>query len=98
MSLLQDAWLEGVKVDPSLAKRAAEEQAAADSVEEEMSTGEMAAIKRRIADSLQNGETVLQGLRRLGGCWEGAGRKQAGRTGEGTRATGGVGSGREEDE
>jgi CD2 antigen cytoplasmic tail-binding protein 2 len=73
---LQDAWLEGVKVDPSLAQRAAEEQAAADGVEEEMSTGEMAAIKRRIADTLEGGETVLQGLRRLGGQ---GGNKQGGR-------------------
>jgi CD2 antigen cytoplasmic tail-binding protein 2 len=73
-----------VKVDPSLAQRAAEEQAAADGVEEEMSTGEMAAIKRRIADTLEGGETVLQGLRRLGGQ---GGNRQGGR-GRGRGASG----------
>lgn len=61
---VKDAWLDTAEVDTTLAakhmKRYAEEE-----VELELSSKELAAIKRRIADALQPGETVLRALRRL---------------------------------
>eukprot|EP00245_Coleochaete_scutata_P018186 TRINITY_DN9314_c0_g1_i1.p1 TRINITY_DN9314_c0_g1~~TRINITY_DN9314_c0_g1_i1.p1 ORF type:complete len:443 (-),score=126.92 TRINITY_DN9314_c0_g1_i1:263-1477(-) len=66
---IRDAWLDSVEVNTRYAERAAaldleeEEQ----EPEKELTSADLAAIKRRIADVLQPGETVLHGLRRLGG-------------------------------
>ncbi|MCO5570775.1 hypothetical protein L7F22_024503 [Adiantum nelumboides] len=61
---IKDAWLDSVQVDTSIAakhlKRYAEEE-----VEHTLQPKDLAAIKRRIADALQPGETVLKALRRL---------------------------------
>eukprot|EP00854_Cymbomonas_tetramitiformis_P004078 gene4078-5054_t len=60
-----DAWLEGVKVDESLAKKTLEE---ASLPEPETLTGvDIAKIKREIASFLEDGENVLRALKRLGG-------------------------------
>ncbi|CAI5475465.1 unnamed protein product, partial [Closterium sp. Yama58-4] len=56
-----DAWLATAEVDPTLAAKAAARAQAAAAAEEaggsEMGHGEMAAIRRRIADALRPGET-----------------------------------------
>ncbi|KAI5069362.1 hypothetical protein GOP47_0015663 [Adiantum capillus-veneris] len=61
---IKDAWLDSVQVDTTIAakhlKRYAEEE-----VEHTLLSKDLAAIKRRIADALQPGETVLKALRRL---------------------------------
>ncbi|KAL5992387.1 hypothetical protein ACLOJK_013304 [Asimina triloba] len=63
---VKDAWLDSVEVDTKLAGKA---NANTDEVEEfqELSSEEIGKTKRRIADTLQPGETVLQALRRLTG-------------------------------
>eukprot|EP00271_Cylindrocystis_brebissonii_P006198 TRINITY_DN18866_c0_g1_i1.p1 TRINITY_DN18866_c0_g1~~TRINITY_DN18866_c0_g1_i1.p1 ORF type:complete len:513 (-),score=145.95 TRINITY_DN18866_c0_g1_i1:348-1886(-) len=62
-----DAWLETAQVDPRFAEKAAARAAAADEGDVQRSDAELAAIKRRMADGLLAGETVLEALRRLGG-------------------------------
>eukprot|EP00850_Spirogloea_muscicola_P012419 SM000080S22934 [mRNA] locus=s80:259401:265942:+ [translate_table: standard] len=78
---VNDAWLDSVEVDTSLAKKAAARAAAQDVAEEELSAEEVAATKRRIATALEPRETprcelaqVLQALKRLGGPRSGSGR------------------------
>jgi len=59
---LQDAWLDSATVEPKYAAKAAALAAAfaesENDAEGELSRKELAAIKRRIADTLQPGETV----------------------------------------
>ncbi|KAH7285985.1 hypothetical protein KP509_33G054200 [Ceratopteris richardii] len=61
---IKDAWLDSAQVDTSIAakhlKRYSEQE-----VERTLLPKDLAAIKRRIADALQPGETVLKALRRL---------------------------------
>ncbi|GBG80949.1 hypothetical protein CBR_g31506 [Chara braunii] len=80
----KDAWLETAEVDTKYAEKAAAKAAAYAKMEEEsegeLSTAELAGIKRRISDALQPGESVLDALRRLGGGprSQGAGRGRGG--------------------
>ncbi|GJP73204.1 hypothetical protein CLOP_g3943, partial [Closterium sp. NIES-67] len=59
-----DAWLATAEVDPTLAAKAAARAEAAAAAEQAgeggMGHAEMAAIRRRIADALNPGETVIQ--------------------------------------
>eukprot|EP00899_Mesostigma_viride_P024605 jgi/Mesvir1/5329/Mv15419-RA.1 len=93
---LKDAWLDSAEVDPSLAEKAERENAALATEREELSRAEMAAIKRRIADTLLEGETVLRALKRLGGHRPAKKPGQGGKAakgGKGAPATEVVGSG-----
>lgn len=81
----QDPWLESTEVDESLAKKAAARAAIANEPQPDLSAQEMAAVKRRIANALEPGETVLQGLRRLGGTGRREGGKKGSIVGKGGR-------------
>ncbi|KAG8651680.1 RNA-binding protein 10 [Manihot esculenta] len=66
----KDAWLDSVEVDPRFAGKSSmvttiEDDNKNDS--SELSSDDIAIIKRRIANNLEPGETVLQALRRLKG-------------------------------
>ncbi|CAM6087223.1 unnamed protein product [Calypogeia fissa] len=62
----KDAWLDSVEVDTRFASKAAAQSTAEDSGNEKgLSKREIADTQRRIANSLQPGETVLRALRRL---------------------------------
>ncbi|KAL8223897.1 hypothetical protein R6Q57_019372 [Mikania cordata] len=62
----KDAWLDSIDADPNLAQR---HTVITDSVVEavDLTSQDIGRIKRRIADVLEPGETVLQALRRLKG-------------------------------
>ncbi|KAI3789025.1 hypothetical protein L2E82_01809 [Cichorium intybus] len=64
---IKDAWLDSIDADPNLAKK--HSMVTNDDVVEaaDLSSHDIGNIKRRIADVLQPGETVLQALRRLKG-------------------------------
>lgn len=57
VTFLQDAWLDSVEVDTKLASRISVSTENEDD-HSELSSGDIGKIKRRIADSLQPGETV----------------------------------------
>nr|XP_043624271.1 CD2 antigen cytoplasmic tail-binding protein 2 isoform X2 [Erigeron canadensis] len=63
---IKDAWLDSIDADPNLSLK---HTAVTDSTVEaaDLSSHDIGSIKRRIADVLEPGETVLQGLRRLKG-------------------------------
>ncbi|XP_024979724.1 CD2 antigen cytoplasmic tail-binding protein 2 [Cynara cardunculus var. scolymus] len=63
---IKDAWLDSIDADPNLAER---HSMITDDVVEaaDLSSEDIGNIKRRIADVLEPGETVLQALRRLKG-------------------------------
>ncbi|XAR53058.1 hypothetical protein NMG60_11021453 [Bertholletia excelsa] len=63
---IKDAWLDSVEVDTKLAEKGFVMKND-DSDIQELSSKEIGKIKRRIANVLEPGETVLQGLRRLKG-------------------------------
>ncbi|KAF5733325.1 putative CD2-binding protein-related [Tripterygium wilfordii] len=64
----KDAWMDSVEVDPRYAALAHVENEANDESEVlDLSSEDAATIKRRIANLLEPGETVLQALRRLKG-------------------------------
>ncbi|CAN0921335.1 SUPPRESSOR OF ABI3-5 [Linum grandiflorum] len=65
----KDPWLDSVQVDTRFAKRKPE--VAEDDDAPEMPSQETGQIKRRIANLLEPGETVLQALRRLKGTSNG---------------------------
>ncbi|XP_021753172.1 CD2 antigen cytoplasmic tail-binding protein 2-like [Chenopodium quinoa] len=62
----KDAWLDSLEVDPKLANRISTIPNN-DDEEQEMTSNDIGKIKRRIADVLEPGETVLQALKRLKG-------------------------------
>ncbi|XP_021776205.1 CD2 antigen cytoplasmic tail-binding protein 2 homolog [Chenopodium quinoa] len=62
----KDAWLDSLEVDPKLANRISTIPNN-DDEEQEMTSDDIGKIKRRIADVLEPGETVLQALKRLKG-------------------------------
>ncbi|KAI3715815.1 hypothetical protein L6452_22802 [Arctium lappa] len=63
---IKDAWLDSIEADPNLAQR--HSVVTNDIVEAaDLSSQDIGSIKRRIADVLEPGETVLQALRRLKG-------------------------------
>ncbi|KAL4588517.1 hypothetical protein LXL04_001408 [Taraxacum kok-saghyz] len=63
---IKDAWLDSIDADPNLAK--IHSTSTNDVLEAaDLSSQDIGTIKRRIADVLQPGETVLQALRRLKG-------------------------------
>ncbi|GAB4838451.1 hypothetical protein Ancab_027985 [Ancistrocladus abbreviatus] len=62
---VKDAWLDSIEVDPKLAQRVSMMKDVED--EQELSSDDIGRIKRRIANALEPGETVLQALRRLKG-------------------------------
>lgn len=68
---IKDAWLDSVEVDTKLARKGFTVTHDKDNIEEdgddELSSEEIGTIKRRIADALEPGETILQALRRLKG-------------------------------
>ncbi|XP_058215569.1 uncharacterized protein LOC131326727 [Rhododendron vialii] len=68
---IKDAWLDSVEVDTKLAREGFTVTHDKDNIEEdsdgELSSEEIGTIKRRIADALEPGETILQALRRLKG-------------------------------
>ncbi|KAL3689322.1 hypothetical protein R1sor_015631 [Riccia sorocarpa] len=75
----KDAWLESVEVDTRFASKAlAENDKIAEDEKEDNSLGkeELWAIKLRIADALQPGETVLKALRRLKGTPREGGKRE----------------------
>ncbi|KAL6964286.1 hypothetical protein U1Q18_035343 [Sarracenia purpurea var. burkii] len=64
---IKDAWLDSVEVDPELAERGGYIPTNDEDDIHDLSSQEVAKLKRRIADVLEPGETVLQALRRLKG-------------------------------
>lgn len=62
----KDAWLDSVEVDPKLAERISS-VAKNDNEEQDLSSDDIGKIKRRIANALESGETVLKALKRLKG-------------------------------
>ncbi|KAK6945724.1 hypothetical protein RJ641_013268 [Dillenia turbinata] len=65
-SEIKDAWLDSVDVDTNFAERSSVVLNNADEAPD-LSSEEIGKMKRRIADLLEPGETVLQALRRLKG-------------------------------
>ncbi|OWM63594.1 CD2 antigen cytoplasmic tail-binding protein 2 isoform X1 [Punica granatum] len=63
---IKDAWLDSIEVDTKLASKIPVSTVTEDD-KPELSSDDIGRIKRRIADSLLPGETVLQALRRLKG-------------------------------
>ncbi|XP_022988804.1 SUPPRESSOR OF ABI3-5 [Cucurbita maxima] len=63
---IKDAWLDSVDIDPKYTGKTSSVINNEDDVQE-LSSDEVGKIKRRIADLLEPGETVLQALRRLKG-------------------------------
>jgi CD2 antigen cytoplasmic tail-binding protein 2 len=63
---IKDAWLDSVEVDTKLAQKVFTVTHDED-IDDDLSSEEIGKIKRRIADALEPGETVLQALRRLKG-------------------------------
>ncbi|XP_057496849.1 uncharacterized protein LOC130781625 [Actinidia eriantha] len=63
---IKDAWLDSVEVDPKLAEKGFTVTNNEDDTLD-LSSQEIGKIKRRIADVLEPGETVLKALRRLKG-------------------------------
>ncbi|KAH7867136.1 hypothetical protein Vadar_029311 [Vaccinium darrowii] len=63
---IKDAWLDSVEVDTKLAQKGFTVTHDED-IDDDLSSEEIGKIKRRIADALEPGETVLQALRRLKG-------------------------------
>ncbi|KAL2631452.1 hypothetical protein R1flu_016138 [Riccia fluitans] len=73
----KDAWLESVEVDTRFAARAlAENEKIAEDEKGNLGRDELWAIKQRIADALQPGETVLKALRRLKGTAKEGGKRE----------------------
>ncbi|CAA7404754.1 unnamed protein product [Spirodela intermedia] len=62
---IKDAWLDNVQVDLRLAEKKHEQTAKEEY--DDLSAGDIGKIKRRIANALQPGETVLHALKRLKG-------------------------------
>ncbi|KAL1336252.1 hypothetical protein AAHE18_10G048800 [Arachis hypogaea] len=63
---IKDAWLDNVEVDPKYAALSYEATNEEEEVED-LSSKDIGTMKRRIANALEPGETVLQALRRLKG-------------------------------
>ncbi|KAJ8767783.1 hypothetical protein K2173_020723 [Erythroxylum novogranatense] len=63
----KDPWLDSVEVDPRFADKSFEAATNEDDDGLELSSDDIGTMKRRIADVLVQGETVLQALRRLKG-------------------------------
>ncbi|KAK7302522.1 hypothetical protein RJT34_13413 [Clitoria ternatea] len=64
---IKDAWLDNVEVDPKYAALSFVAANDEDEADQDLSSKDIATMKRRIANVLEPGETVLQALRRLKG-------------------------------
>ncbi|CAI8591418.1 unnamed protein product [Vicia faba] len=64
---IKDAWLDNVEVDPRYAELSSATKNDEEEEVQELSSKDVAIMKRRIADVLESEETVLQCLRRLKG-------------------------------
>lgn len=64
---IKDAWLDSVEVDQKLADKSYLLKSDEDKESKELSTEDVGKMKRRIADVLEPGETVLRALKRLKG-------------------------------
>ncbi|XP_068652950.1 uncharacterized protein [Aristolochia californica] len=73
----KDAWLDSLDTDPRIAGRNVNQINEVQKEVEELSSQDIGRIKRRIADLLQPGETVLQALRRLKGSSNGKKEKMS---------------------
>ncbi|XP_052194033.1 uncharacterized protein LOC127802328 isoform X2 [Diospyros lotus] len=63
---IKDAWLDSIEFDPKLAEKGPMMMSTEEDIHE-LSSQDVGKMKRRIADVLEPGETVLQALRRLKG-------------------------------
>ncbi|KAG6494571.1 hypothetical protein ZIOFF_042331 [Zingiber officinale] len=63
---IKDAWLDSVVVDTKLAGKF-KPKASAEEAYDDLSSDDVGKIKRRIANALQPGETIIQALKRLKG-------------------------------
>ncbi|MQM17055.1 hypothetical protein Taro_050022 [Colocasia esculenta] len=63
---IKDAWLDNIEVDPTLAEKKYEKTTQEEEYED-LSSEDIGKMKRRIANALRPGETVLQALKRLKG-------------------------------
>ncbi|CAL5183202.1 unnamed protein product [Lathyrus oleraceus] len=64
---IKDAWLDNIEVDPRYAELSSATKNDEEEEVQELSSKDVAIMKRRIANVLESEETVLQGLRRLKG-------------------------------
>ncbi|TVU09345.1 hypothetical protein EJB05_42815 [Eragrostis curvula] len=62
---LKDAWLDSVQVDPTFAAKMQNKGKEKEEDFQDLSSDDIGKIKRRIANMLEPGETVLQALKRL---------------------------------
>ncbi|XP_078433216.1 CD2-binding protein-like protein [Wolffia australiana] len=62
---IKDAWLDNLEVDPKLAEKVLQRPSKEEF--DDLSSDDIGKIKRRIANALQPGETVLNALKRLKG-------------------------------
>ncbi|XP_074558938.1 uncharacterized protein LOC141814883 isoform X2 [Curcuma longa] len=64
---VKDAWLDSVVVDTKLAGKFKPKASAEEEAYDDLSSDDVGKIKRRIANALQPGETIIQALKRLKG-------------------------------
>lgn len=73
---IKDAWLDSVEVDTRFAEEHLKQSIEASEDDDDLSPEEISKIKRRIANVLQPGETVLQALRRMKGASNGSNKRE----------------------
>lgn len=73
---IKDAWLDSVEVDTRFAEEHLKQSIQESEDDDDLSPEEISKIKRRIANVLQPGETVLQALRRMKGASNGKNRRE----------------------
>lgn len=64
---IKDAWLDSAEIDQNLADKTYIQKDDEDDENKELTSEEVGKMKRRIADTLEPGETVLRALKRLKG-------------------------------
>ncbi|KAJ1289481.1 hypothetical protein BS78_02G167400 [Paspalum vaginatum] len=78
---IKDAWLDSVEVDPTFAAKVQNKGKAKTEEFEDLSSDDIGRLKRKIANLLEPGETVMQALKRL----KGTSTDKRGKMSEGTR-------------
>uniref|UniRef100_A0A0D9XD45 OCRE domain-containing protein n=1 Tax=Leersia perrieri TaxID=77586 RepID=A0A0D9XD45_9ORYZ len=79
---IKDAWLDSVEVDPKYAEKIQKKKEKEKQEEfEDLSSDDIGKIKRRIANMLEPGETIIQALKRL----KGTSSDKRGKMSEGTK-------------
>lgn len=73
---IKDAWLDSVEVDSRFAEEHLKQSIQESEDDDDLSPEEISKIKRRIANALQPGETVLQALRRMKGASSGKNKRE----------------------